>query len=90
MKNKMSDLYNALFVELETLQDVDSFTDDNGKIDQTKAELAIKKADAISNIAGKLMEVQRLQLDAVRLAIKNGIEVRMPETLGIEVRDGKP
>ncbi len=88
MKNKMADLHNALFIELETLQDEDSFKDEEGKIDSAKVELAIKRADAVSGVAGKIMELQRLQLDAVKTAFANGINARMPETLGIE--DARP
>lgn len=88
MKNKIEDLHNALFMELETLQDEDSFRDEDGKIDQAKVELAIKRADAVSGVAGKIMELQRLQLDAVKTALDHGIDVRLPETLGIE--DARP
>ena len=84
MKNKMADLHNALFMELETLQDEDSFKGEDGKVDTAKVELAIKRADAVSGVAGKIMELQRLQLDAVKMAFSNGINVKMPETLGIE------
>ena len=84
MKNKMIDLHNALFVELETLQDEDSFRDKDGNIDSEKVELAIKRADKVSDVAGRIMELQRLQLDAVKLAMNNGIAVSLPETLGLE------
>ena len=84
MKNKMADLHNALFMELETLQDEDSFKGEDGKVDTAKVELAIKRADAVSGVAGKIMELQRLQLDAVKMAFSNGINVKMPEILGIE------
>lgn len=84
MKNKMIDLHNALFAELETLQDEDSFKDKDGNIDTAKVELAIKRADKVSDVAGKIMELQRLQLDAVKMAMNNGIAVRFPETFGIE------
>lgn len=84
MKNKMEDLHNALFVELETLQDEDSFKNDDGKIDTAKVELAIRRADAVSDVAGRIMELQKLQLDAVKVAFANGINVEMPKALGIE------
>ena len=84
MKNKMIDLHNALFAELETLQDEDSFRDSDGNIDSGKVELAIKRADKVSDVAGRIIELQRLQLDAVKMAIDNGIAVSLPETLGLE------
>ena len=84
MKNKMIDLHNALFAELESLQDEDSFRNEDGEIDNAKVELAIKRADKVTDVAGKIMELQRLQLDVVKMAFDNGIGVKIPETLGIE------
>lgn len=89
MKNKMIDLHNALFVELETLQDEDSFKDAEGNIDSAKVELAIKRADAVNDVAGRIMDLQRLQLDAVKLAMNSGFNVSLPETLGLEDKTGK-
>lgn len=84
MKNKMIDLHNALFAELESLQDEDSFRNEDGEIDNAKVELAIKRADKVTDVAGKIMELQRLQLDVVKMAFDNGFSVKIPETLGIE------
>lgn len=84
MKNKMEDLHNALFAELETLQDEDSFRDESGNIDKAKVELAIRRADAVSGVAGKIMELARIQLDAVRLAENMGMSAELPDTLGIK------
>jgi hypothetical protein len=84
MKNKMIDLHNALFAELESLQDEDSLRNEEGEIDNAKVELAIKRADKVSDVAGKIMELQRLQMDVVKMAFDNGISIKIPETLGIE------
>lgn len=84
MKNKMIDLHNALFAELESLQDEDSFRNEEGEIDNAKVELVIKRADKVTDVAGKIMELQRLQMDVVKMAFDNGISVKIPETLGIE------
>lgn len=84
MKNKMIDLHNALFAELESLQDEDSFKDENGNIDNTKIELAIKRADAVSGIAGRIMDLTRIQLEAVRIADNMGMPIQLPETLGAQ------
>lgn len=84
MKNKMIDLHNALFAELESLQDEDSFRNEDGEIDNAKVELAIKRADKVTDVAGRIMELQRLQMDVVKMAFDNGISVKIPETLGIE------
>lgn len=89
MKNKMIDLHNALFAELESLQDEDSFKDENGNIDNTKIELAIKRADAVSGIAGRIMDLTRIQLEAVRIADNMGMPIQLPETLGAQEIDYK-
>lgn len=89
MKNKMIDLHNALFAELEALQDEDSFKNEAGEIDSAKVELAIKRADKVSDVAGKIMDLQRLQMDVVKMAFDNGINVKVPEILGIEDNSGK-
>lgn len=88
MRNKMIDLHNALFAELETLQDTDSFCGEDGKLDREKAELAIRRADAVSDVAARIMELTRLQISAVKTAESMGIAARMPETLGIEEAGG--
>lgn len=84
MKNKMIDLHNALFAELESLQDEDSFRNEDGEIDNAKVELAIKRADKVTDVAGRIIELQRLQMDVVKMAFDNGISVKIPEILGIE------
>ena len=84
MRNKLIDLHNALFAELESLQDEDSFKDENGNIDNTKIELAIKRADAVSGIAGRIMDLTRIQLEAVRIADNMGMPIQLPETLGAQ------
>lgn len=89
MRNKMIDLHNALFAELESLQDEDSFKDENGNIDNTKIELAIKRADAVSGIAGRIMDLTRIQLEAVRIADNMGMPIQLPETLGAQEIDYK-
>lgn len=89
MKNKTIDLHNALFAELEALQDMDSYTDEDGSLNREKIELAIKKADAVCNVSGKLLELSRLQLDAFKCAEETGIVAKMPEVFGIEFKDTK-
>ena len=87
MRNKIIDLHNALFAELEALQDEDSFKDENGNIDNTKVEIAIKRADAVNSIAGRIMDLTRIQLEAVRIADNMGMPIQLPETLGAQEID---
>jgi hypothetical protein len=46
--------------------------------------LAIKRADKVSDVAGKIIELQKVQLDAYKLASDNGVYVKLPELLGIK------
>lgn len=84
MKNKMVDLHNALFAELEALQDEDSYYNNDGKFDKERAEHVVMRANAVSGVAGQLMELAKIQLEAVKTADRIGLFPKMPETLGIE------
>ena len=86
MRNKMIDLHNALFAELEALQDEESYRDAEGNFDKARAEAACRRAEKVSEVAGKIMDLQRLQLDVVKTAYDNGIDVKIPDVLGIEER----
>ena len=89
MKNKIEDLKNALFVWLETLQDMDEFRSD-GKIDREKAEMIFKRTESVTAIADKSLEVKRIEqaeqktrLEAAKLAFEYGYEIK-PGFLGLE------
>jgi benzoyl-CoA reductase/2-hydroxyglutaryl-CoA dehydratase subunit BcrC/BadD/HgdB len=78
MKNKLSDLNNHLFEQLERLNDED-LTDE-------ELEKEIKRSRAISTIADKIINNAGVVLDAVKHADEYGRGKRaMPEVLGIEV-----
>ena len=85
MKHNLSGLNEALFAQLEILQNTDAFKDEKGEVDQNKAEAAIKQADAVQNIAARILDAQRLQLDVVKTAYNAGFNVKVPEVLGLEV-----
>lgn len=84
MKNKLIDLHNALFVELETLQDTDSYTNDDGSYNKEAMEIACMRADKVNEVAGKIIELQNLQLKAAMMMEDRGIKVKVSELLGIE------
>ena len=65
MKNKISDLNNYLFEQIEILNDSDLTGD-------TLKE-AVIKAKAIKEIATAISQNQRLQLDAIKVAAENGV-----------------
>lgn len=75
MKNKLIDLNNHLFAEIERLSDEDL------KGDELTQE--IMRAKAVSNVATQIISNGRLALKAAE-AINDGIIKRAPKMLGIE------
>jgi len=75
MKNKLIDLNNHLFMQLERLGDEDL----KGK------ELIeeINRAKALSNVSNQIIQNGRLALNA-QMAINDGLVKRAPKMLGIE------
>lgn len=79
MKNKLEDLNDHLFAQLERLQDED-----------LKPELLateIQRARATANIARQIVDGARLSLDAVKLALDyqadTGEKLVLPNHLGV-------
>lgn len=76
MKNTLSDLNNALFEQLERLNDEDLSAD--------KLETEIGRSQAMVSVADRIVDNAKLQLDAVKFATENGIEKRrLPASMGI-------
>ena len=64
MKNKLSDLNNHLFAQLERLGDED--------LDAEKIEQEVKRADAICAVAEQIVKNADLQLKAVNILANHG------------------
>lgn len=75
MKNKLIDLNNHLFAEIERLSDEDL------KGDELAQE--ITRAKAVSNVATQIINNGQLALKG-QIAINDGIIKRAPKMLGIE------
>ena len=74
MKNKLIDLNNHLFEQLERLNDDDL----NG--DALKSE--IERSKAITNVAGKIIENASIGLEAEKLKVEYGRrDIILPEML---------
>jgi hypothetical protein len=72
MKNKLSDLNNHLFAQLERLSDED--------LDQDELEKEIKRTEAIVDVSDKIVRNADLQLKAANLYAEYGgmIADRLP------------
>lgn len=78
MKNKLSDLNNALFEEIERLQDDD--LDDEG------LEKEVRRASAVANIATTIISNGELALKAQKYADCQGLGERVVNPL-LEYKD---
>lgn len=77
MKNKLTDLNNHLFSQLERLNDED--------MSEEELNSEIKKAKAISDIADKIISNASLSLEAEKLKFEIGADrVTMPEMLRLK------
>ena len=96
--DQQNDDYNQikkmLLNEIALIQDAKNYTNADGEVDQQKADMLFKRAEAINNIATSLnnmkkteIEVKRLQLDAVRTALSHGYDVKVNgNLLGVEIK----
>lgn len=73
MKNNISDLNNILFEQLERLMD------DTGDIDLEKE---VKKAKVVCDVSQQILDVGRVQLEAMKVAGEYGlVKEEMPELI---------
>ena len=80
-KNKMTDLNNHLFSQLERLND------DELKGEQLTEEIA--RAKAMSNISSQIVNSARLQLEVVKLINDSGdVGQQLPEMLMLNKNQG--
>ena len=82
MKNDLTHLNDSLHAMLDQLTDP---TDDDGQpLSEEELRLRIQRAGAVSGIAGQIIGVGRLALDAERLRHDLGPEAKTPAILGTE------
>lgn len=77
MKNKLSDLNNHLFAQLERLSDEDL------TIEQIDKE--VKRGKAINDVAKTIVDNAKLVLEAAKLKGDHIIDV-VPDVMGIELK----
>lgn len=68
MKNKLGDLDNHLFAQLERLSDED-LTDE-------EIEIEVKRAEAIVDVADMIIGNAKLKLDAAKLYATHGPQIK--------------
>lgn len=73
MNNKLTDLNNYLFAQLERL--------DDESINEEELDKVIKRGGAIAGIAAQIIANGSLQLKAVSVAHEMGIQVKTPALL---------
>ena len=74
-QNKIADLNNHLFAQLERLNDE--------TIKPEEMDIEIRKAEAVSKIASQIIGSNKLILDAAKL-IGNGVASTLPEQFDIK------
>lgn len=80
MKNKLSDLNDILFAQLERL------TDDDLSADEVEAEVA--RTQSVVQIADRIVDTARLQLDGAKfLADSKGNSKQLPATMALSSGD---
>ena len=78
-RNKLTDLNNHLFAQLERLNDEDTKDE--------KMEIEIRKAKAVSQVASEILKSSKLSLDAARL-VHEGYINEVPENMK-QITNGK-
>jgi hypothetical protein len=76
-RNKISDLNDHLFAQLERLNDED--------IKGEALDTEVIRAKAISNVAGQIIKANKLTIDAMRLVSNGSIGPQdMPDNFGLK------
>jgi len=76
-RNKITDLNDHLFAQLERLNDETLKTD--------KMEIEFQKAKAISGVAAQIIKANKLTLDAMRILKDGSVGPNdMPDTFGLK------
>lgn len=76
MKNKLTDLNNHLFAQLERLGDED--------IKDEALAVEVTRARAMSDVSKQIIDNAKLTLDAMRAAKEYGFETLGADMLGLE------
>jgi glycerol-3-phosphate dehydrogenase len=81
MKNRLTDLNDILFAQLERLSDE--------SLSQESIEQEMKRTQSVVQLADRIVDNARLQLDAAKLIAESGADMRkrLPSTLGLPSGD---
>ena len=81
MKNKLNDLNNYLFAQLERLDD-ESITGE-------ELNTVIERGKAMTDVAAQIIANSNLQLKAAQIAYEMGIKAPLPTLLGLTENNKK-
>lgn len=75
-KNKLSDLNDHLFAQLERLGEEDMTAE--------KLELEVKRAEAITDLAKGVVDITKVTVDALKVISNGQVHInKLPQQLGI-------
>ena len=77
-RNKLADLSDHLFAQLERLGDED--------IDDNRLRLEIARSGAMASVAGTIISAGDLAVKVARHRAEHGIDAAMPTLLGLDQR----
>ena len=80
-KNKLSDLQNLLFAQLERLDD-EELTDE-------EVQKEVRRASAVKGTAEEIIKLNQLVLEASKTALEYGLKREETDSLMIEQRTSK-
>lgn len=81
MKNKIADLNNHLFAVIERLNDED--------LTHEELEKEVKRASAIRDVAGAVIDIGRLQVDAMSILVRAGVDISEMKELPLGLENGR-
>lgn len=81
MKNKLIDVHNILMATLEDLDDEELYKE------EAKVKTMLSRTKLKCEVAKQIVEINRLQFDAIKYADESPRFNRLPETLELEKKE---
>ncbi len=81
MKNKTAELNNHLFAVIERLNDED--------LTHEELEKEVKRASAIQDVAGAVIDIGQMQIKAMELLARSGVDISEMNELPFGLENGR-